>query len=173
MGNANNHSAVQISWLTLAYPCLLLAYIGQAAYISSNTGAYTNPFFNTLPPGMLWPGIVISILAAVVGSQAIITASFQLVSQIMTLSYFPNVKMSHTSERFYGQIYVPLANWLLMLGSVAVTALYNDVSLTSLKSKTTATNLLCINRPRNWAEPTALALRWLFSSLRVWCQLLP
>jgi KUP system potassium uptake protein len=70
--------AIQISWLCYTFPCLLLAYIGQAAYISVHPAAYSNPFYNAAPPGMLYPSLVIAILAAVVASQAIITATFQV-----------------------------------------------------------------------------------------------
>lgn len=58
--------AIQISWLCFAYPCLLLAYIGQAAYIAQDaTGeAFTNPFFNTVPPGSFYFSLVIAVLAA-------------------------------------------------------------------------------------------------------------
>jgi KUP system potassium uptake protein len=106
--------AIQISWLCLAFPCLLLAYIGQAAFISQDaTGtAYTNPFFNTVPPGsfyfskcntVLTPlmtrliskilGLVIAILAAIVASQAMITGAFQLLMQVMNMSYAPHIKL--------------------------------------------------------------------------------
>ncbi len=70
--------AIQISWFSWCYPCLLLAYIGQAAYISENPDAYSNPFFNCVPPGMLYPSLVIAVLAAIVASQAMITAVFQV-----------------------------------------------------------------------------------------------
>jgi len=119
--------AIQISWLYLVYPCLLLGYIGQAAYISHDPSAYTNPFFNTVPPGMFYPSLVISILAAIVASQAIITSTFQLLSQVMNMSYFPQIKMVYTSDIFHGQVYIPMANWLLMIGTVIVTAVYNNV----------------------------------------------
>ena len=121
--------AIQISWLAFAYPCILLAYIGQAAYISDNPNAYSNPFFDTVPSRMYWPGMVISILAAVVGSQAIITGTFQLISQLMALSYFPNAKLEYKSAKYYGQVYIPVANWLLMIGAVIVTVIYKNVSL--------------------------------------------
>jgi len=80
--------AISISWLCFAYPCLLLGYIGQAAYISVDpTGnAWSNPFFNTVPPGMFYPGLVVAILATIVASQATITATFQLISQVMNVS---------------------------------------------------------------------------------------
>ena len=122
--------AVQISWLCLAYPCLLMAYIGQAAFIADDATkeAFTNPFFNTLPPGSLYFGLVIAVLAAIVASQAMITSTFQLLTQIMRLSYFPHIKVVHTSKTFHEQVYMPLANWLLMIGTIIVTAVYNNVS---------------------------------------------
>ena len=70
--------AVQLSWLCYTFPCLLLAYLGQAAYISENPEAYSNPFFNSVPPGMFYPSLVVAVLAAIVASQAIITATFQV-----------------------------------------------------------------------------------------------
>jgi KUP system potassium uptake protein len=75
---AFSRRAIQISWLCYTFPCLLLAYIGQAAYISVNPAAYSNPFFNAAPPGTVYPALVIAILAAIVASQAIITATFQV-----------------------------------------------------------------------------------------------
>lgn len=90
---AFSRRAIQISWLGLAYPCLLLAYIGQAAYISVTPSAYSNPFFNSVPPGSFYFSLVIAILAAVVASQALITSTFQLLSQVMHGSYFPQITM--------------------------------------------------------------------------------
>lgn len=75
---AFSRRAVQISWLVYTFPCLLLAYIGQAAYISVHPEAYDNPFFNAAPPGTIYPALVVAILAAIVASQAIITATFQV-----------------------------------------------------------------------------------------------
>ncbi|OLN93258.1 Potassium transporter 5 [Colletotrichum chlorophyti] len=120
--------AVQMSWLVWTYPCLILAYSGQAAHISVFPEKFSNPFFNTVPPGMLYPSLILAVLAAIVASQAIITATFQLSSQIMKLSYCPQMKVVHTSETFHGQVYVPLLNWLLMLGTILVTAVYNNTT---------------------------------------------
>lgn len=141
--------AIQISWLCIAYPCLLFAYIGQvstipshtfphlfadhshqAAYISQDaTGiAYSNPFFNTVPPGTLIFSLIIAVLAAIVASQALITSTFQVLSQVVRMSYFPHIKVVHTSRKFHEQAYMPLANWLLMIGTVVVTAVYNNTT---------------------------------------------
>ena len=75
---AFSRRAIQLSWMCFCFPCLLLAYIGQAAYISINPIAYSNPFFNSVPPGLLYPSLVIAVLATIVASQAIITATFQV-----------------------------------------------------------------------------------------------
>ncbi|KAI1083043.1 potassium transporter [Whalleya microplaca] len=120
--------AIQISWLCWCYPCLLLAYIGQAAYMSVHPEAYSNPFYNCLPPGMLYPSLVVAILAAIVASQAMIMAVFQLISQLMKLSYCPQVKVVHTSTTFHGQLYVPFVNWILMCGTILVTGVYSNTT---------------------------------------------
>ncbi|KAI1105464.1 potassium transporter [Jackrogersella minutella] len=120
--------AIQISWLSWCYPCLLLAYVGQAAYISVHPDAYSNPFYNAVPPGMLYPSLVVAVLAAIVASQAMITAVFQLISQLMKLSYCPQVKVVHTSTKFHGQLYVPFVNWILMCGTILVTCVYSNTT---------------------------------------------
>ncbi|KAI1090678.1 potassium transporter [Rostrohypoxylon terebratum] len=120
--------AIQISWLGWCYPCLLLAYVGQAAYISVNPDAYSNPFYNAVPPGMLYPSLIVAVLAAIVASQAMITAVFQLISQLMKLSYCPQVKVVHTSTKFHGQLYVPFINWILMCGTILVTGVYSNTT---------------------------------------------
>jgi KUP system potassium uptake protein len=125
---AFSRRAVQFSWLMFAFPCLLLGYIGQAAYLADDPSTWTNPFFNTVPPGMFIPCLIIAILAAIVASQAMITAVFQLLSQIMKLSYFPQIRLVHISKIFHGQIYIPTVNWLLMIGTVIVTAVYNNTT---------------------------------------------
>ncbi|QDS73683.1 hypothetical protein FKW77_002924 [Venturia effusa] len=120
--------AIQLSWLCIAYPCLLLAYIGQAAYISEKPEAYSNPFFNAAPPGTFWPSLIISILAAIVASQALITSTFQLLFQVVNMSYFPPISMRHTSRTHHTQVYIPVANWLLMVGTIAVTAAFKKTT---------------------------------------------
>jgi KUP system potassium uptake protein len=125
---ANSSRAIQLSWLGFAFPCLLMAYIGQAAHISVFPEAYSNPFFNSVPPGCLWPALIISILAAIVASQALITSTFQLLFQVVNMSYFPPIKMINTSTKYHSQIYIPVANWLMMIGTIVVTAVFKNAS---------------------------------------------
>ncbi|OAL45010.1 potassium transporter [Pyrenochaeta sp. DS3sAY3a] len=125
---AFSRRAIQVSWLGYAFPCLLLAYSGQAAYISEHPDAYSNPFYNCAPPGWLIFSLIVAISAAIVASQAMITATFQLLTQIMKLSYFPQIKVVHTSTEYHGQLYVPAVNWLLMIGTVLVAAIYKNTT---------------------------------------------
>ncbi|KAK3072072.1 hypothetical protein LTR53_007503 [Teratosphaeriaceae sp. CCFEE 6253] len=120
--------AIQISWLGYCLPTLLLAYIGQAAYIAVHPEAYAYPVFATAPPGCKIFILVVAILAAIVASQAIITATFQLLSQIVKLSYFPQVQVVHTSRKYHNQLYVPLVNYLLCIGTVIITAVYKNTT---------------------------------------------
>ncbi|KAF2404991.1 potassium transporter [Trichodelitschia bisporula] len=120
--------AIQISWCCLAYPCILMAYIGQAAYISRNPSAYSNPFFNAVPHGLFWPAFIVSILASIVASQALITSTFQLLFQVINTSYFPPISFRYTSRTHHSQVFIPMANWLLMIGTIVVTAVFKDTT---------------------------------------------
>lgn len=75
-----------------------------------------------LPPEQIfWPVFVIATLATAVGSQAIISATFSIISQCRALGCFPRVKIIHTSSSIHGQIYIPEVNWLLMFLCLVVT----------------------------------------------------
>lgn len=120
--------AIQVSWMCWCLPCLLLAYAGQAAYISIHPEAYAYPVFHTCPPHMLIPTMIMAVLAAIVASQAIITATFQLMAQIIKLSYFPPLQVVHTSKVFHNQLYVPIANYLLCIGTVIIAAVFKNTT---------------------------------------------
>jgi len=83
---------------------------------------YATLFVETLR----WPVLVIAILAAVVGSQAIITGTFSIIKQCSSLSCFPGVKIVHTSSTVHGQIYIPEITWMLMILCLAVTIGFRD-----------------------------------------------
>ena len=95
---AFSRRAIQLSWLCYTFPCRLLAYIGQAAYISMHPGTYTNPFFNAAPPDMLYPALIVAVLAAIVASQAIITATFQVRLEKEKREYLLNFVVASASH---------------------------------------------------------------------------
>jgi KUP system potassium uptake protein len=105
-----------------------MAYVGQAAHISKNPDTYSNPFFKAVPPGAFYPALVVSILASIVASQALITSTFQLLFQVINMSYFPPIKIVNTSLEHHSQIYIPVANWLMMIGTIVVTVVFKDTT---------------------------------------------
>ncbi|EOY00400.1 K+ uptake permease 6 isoform 3 [Theobroma cacao] len=121
--------SIKIAFTSLVYPSLVLAYMGQAAYLSRHhiiESDYRIGFYVSVPEKLRWPVLVIAILAAVVGSQAIITGTFSIIKQCSALGCFPRVKIVHTSSKIHGQIYIPEINWLLMILCLAVTVGFRD-----------------------------------------------
>ncbi|PIA33029.1 hypothetical protein AQUCO_04200047v1 [Aquilegia coerulea] len=106
--------SIRIAFAGVVYPCIVLAYMGQAAYLSQNKEDLQRSFYNAIPKPIFWPVFIIATLATIVGSQAIISATFSIISQCRTLRCFPRVKIIHTSNQVHGQIYIPEVNWILM-----------------------------------------------------------
>ncbi|XP_022159142.1 potassium transporter 6-like [Momordica charantia] len=124
-----SQSSIQMAFTFMVYPSLVLAYMGQAAYLSQHHSIpsdYRIGFYISVPEKLRWPVLVIAILAAVVGSQAIITGTFSIIKQCSALNCFPRVKIVHTSSKMHGQIYIPEINWILMLLCLAVTIGFRD-----------------------------------------------
>ncbi|XP_020577149.1 potassium transporter 25-like [Phalaenopsis equestris] len=120
---------MQIAFTFVVYPSLILAYMGQAAYLSQHHIIETNyriGFYVSVPEKLRWPVLGIAILAAVVGSQAVITGTFSIIKQCSALGCFPRVKIIHTSPKFIGQVYIPDINWILMILCLAVTIGFRD-----------------------------------------------
>ncbi|KAE8695628.1 Potassium transporter 10 [Hibiscus syriacus] len=121
--------SIKIAFTFVVYPSLILAYMGQAAYLSRHhilETDYRIGFYVSVPEKIRWPVLVIAIFAAVVGSQAIITGTFSIIKQCSALGCFPRVKIIHTSSKIHGQIYIPEINWTLMLLCLAVTVGFRD-----------------------------------------------
>lgn len=118
-----SYTAIQITFTFLVYPALVLAYMGQAAYLSKHhqlQSTYQVGFYASVPESVRWPVLVVAILASVVGSQAIISGTFSIINQSQSLGCFPKVKVIHTSDKIHGQIYIPEINWLLMILCISV-----------------------------------------------------
>ncbi|KAK1375853.1 Potassium transporter [Heracleum sosnowskyi] len=114
--------AIQFAFTVVVFPCLLLAYFGQAAYLMNNKEHVSDAFYRSIPDSLYWPMFIIATLAAVVASQATISATFSIIKQALALGCFPRVKVIHTSKNFLGQVYIPDINWILLILCIAVTA---------------------------------------------------
>lgn len=106
---------IRISWVFVKIT-LLLSYSGQCAWLIRQGGmeSGTNPFFAIMPGWLLLPGIIIAIVAAMIASQTLISGSYTLVSEAISLNFLPKLKISNpTSNK--GQVHVPAVNWFLWI----------------------------------------------------------
>nr|GEW95548.1 potassium transporter 7-like [Tanacetum cinerariifolium] len=110
--------AIQLIFTFLVLPCLLLGYLGQAAYLMNNNGDAEQPFFSSIPIGTFWPVFLIANIAALIASRTMTTATFSCVKQSIALGCFPRLKIIHTSRKFMGQIYIPVINWFLLASAL-------------------------------------------------------
>ncbi|HEY1610639.1 MAG TPA: potassium transporter Kup [Paraburkholderia sp.] len=105
---------IRIAWYVLVMPSLVLNYFGQGALLMQDHRAIQNPFFLLAPDWALLPLVVLSTVATVIASQAVISGAYSLTSQAILLGYVPRMKVLHTSDLAIGQIYVPVVNWMLL-----------------------------------------------------------
>ncbi|KAJ8505870.1 hypothetical protein OPV22_006756 [Ensete ventricosum] len=122
-------ASIRVAFVGVIYPCLVLQYMGQAAFLSKNFDSISTSFYASIPQPVFWPVFVVATLAAIVASQAVISATFSIVKQCLALGCFPRVKVVHTSRWIYGRIYIPEINWILMVLCLAVTIGFRDTTL--------------------------------------------
>lgn len=104
---------IRISWIFVK-ASLLLNYFGQGAWLMMHPIASDelNPFYAIMPKWFLFPGILIATAAAIIASQALITGSYTLISEAVSLNFWPKIKILHPTT-IKGQVYIPFVNWLL------------------------------------------------------------
>lgn len=109
------------AWYFFAWPALILNYFGQGARVLANPTDTSHPFFALVPEGMPRLALTfLSIVAAIIASQAMITGTFSVTRQAIQLGFFPRLMVNYTNPNQSGQIYLPLVNWLLAAGSIYV-----------------------------------------------------
>ena len=106
---------IQFAWFFLVMPCLVLNYFGQGAMLMLDSKSIENPFFLMVPQTYTLALVILSTVATVIASQACISGAYSMTSQAILLGFVPRMKVTHTSEREIGQIYVPFINWILCL----------------------------------------------------------
>jgi KUP system potassium uptake protein len=125
-------SPIRLGWFGLALPALMLNYLGQASFILHHAAlakdaATFNPFYQMAPRWALWPLVVLAAVATVIASQAAISGSFSVAKQAFQLGFLPRIKVLHTSK-IEGQIYVPVINWGLCIGVIALTLVFRSAT---------------------------------------------
>ena len=109
--------------------CLLLNYFGQGAYLMTREGEVIkdNPFFLVMPEWFILPGVIVSTIAAIIASQALISGSFTLVSEAIKLNIFPKLQVRFPNED-KGKLYVPTINWILYIGCLILVVTFRKSS---------------------------------------------
>jgi KUP system potassium uptake protein len=108
------------SWLFAVFPACILNYLGQGALILSRPSAISNPFFLLVDGWARIPMVVLAAAATIIASQAVISGAYSLTQQAAQIGYLPRLRIDHTSEEQYGQIYVPWINWALLVAVLAL-----------------------------------------------------
>ena len=111
---------IRLAWYAVVLPCLLLSYAGQAGLVLSGVSKGANLFFVQAPHWAVIPLVVLAALATIIASQAIITGAFSMTRQAMQLGWLPGFEIRQTSDQVYGQIYVPVVNGLMAVGTVLI-----------------------------------------------------
>jgi len=104
---------IRLAWFSLVMPALVINYFGQGAMLLLHPENVRNPFYEMAPTWALYPLIGLATCATVIASQALITAAFSVTKQAIQLGYLPRLRISHTSVKETGQVYVPFVNWSL------------------------------------------------------------
>ena len=105
---------IRISWLWIVLPALTFNYLGQGALLLDTPASAVNPFFLMAPEWARLPLVVLATAATVIASQAVISGAFSVAQQAVQLGFLPRLKITHTSARAAGQIYIPVINWALL-----------------------------------------------------------
>src|SRR5882757_1077094 len=117
---------IQIAWLGLVLPALLINYFGQGALVLAHPEAIENPFYRLVPNSLLLPFVVLATAATVIASQAVITGAYSLVRQAIQLGLLPRLAIVHTSAEYSGQIYLPRVNTALLAGVMLLVGLFHS-----------------------------------------------
>jgi KUP system potassium uptake protein len=169
-------SPIRRAWFFVVFPALTLNYLGQAALVLHHPAARENPFFLLLPTWSRLPMVVLATAATVIASQAVISGAYSVSRQAVRLGFLPPLRIRQTSQRHYGQIYVPSINWILYaavlvvvltFGSSARLATAYGVAVTGTFLLTTTLFLVVARKRWHWPTWQWLPVGLLFGGIEL------
>ncbi len=165
---------IRLAWFSMVMPGLLLNYFGQGALLLTDPSAAESPFYRLVPLSMVVPFVVLSTVAAVIASQALISAVFSLTRQAVQLGYSPRVEIRHTSATTIGQIYVPSVNRALAIATIALVIGFQSssalaaaygIAVTATMGITTILAYVVARQVWHWSRWTAGAVTAVFITI--------
>ena len=112
---------ITVSWLWIVLPALMINYLGQGALLLHSPASVANPFYLMVPEAFRLPMVFLATAATIIASQAVISGAFSVAQQAVQLGFLPRLKITHTSASAFGQIYVPVVNWTLLILVILLT----------------------------------------------------
>jgi KUP system potassium uptake protein len=167
---------IQAAWIFLVLPALILNYLGQGAHIIADSKAAEDPYYLLAPTWALLPLILLSTIATVIASQAVITGAFSLARQAIQLGLLPRLEIIHTSDTLEGQLFIPRVNRVLLLGVLALVLMFRSsdalanaygIAVSGTMVATTALAFFVVWRLWRWPLWGALALVCVFLSVDI------
>jgi KUP system potassium uptake protein len=158
---------IRAAWTYFVLPCLLLNYFGQGALVLANPSTVDNPFYKLAPHSLQLPLVILSTLATVIASQAVITGAFSMARQCIQLGLFPRMEVRHTNETEEGQIYVPQVNAMLAAGVILLVLTFKTsdalawaygIAVTGTFLCTNILAVVVFRRQFGWSRPAALSV---------------
>lgn len=162
---------IRLAWSAVVFPSLVLNYAGQTAIVLEGAPMTGNIFYRLCPEPLLIPLVILATLATIIASQSIITGAFSMTRQAILLGWLPRLRIVQTSAEGYGQIYVGVVNWMLMVVTVGLTVAFGKsdnlaaaygiaVSLTMLM--TSALLFIAMREVWQWSLPASAAAAGFF-----------
>jgi KUP system potassium uptake protein len=158
-------AAITRAWLLLVFPACILSYLGQGGLILDDPTAVGAPFFRLMPHGGLIPLVLLATVATVIASQAVISGAFSIAHQAAQLGYLPRLRVVHTSTRAYGQVYVPIVNWLLLVAVLGLVFAFQSSAKLAFAYGTAVTGTILVTTVlfffivrHRWRRPLWLTL---------------
>ena len=112
---------IRMAWFAVVFPALIISYAGQTALVVDGAPLDGNIFYLLCPHALIVPLVILSTVATIIASQSIITGAFSMTRQAIQLGWLPRLRIRQTSAEGYGQIYVGVVNWLLMVVTLGLT----------------------------------------------------
>jgi KUP system potassium uptake protein len=175
MGHFGRHP-IRLAWFLIVMPALLINYFGQAACLIQHPELSENPFYAVVPPVLIYPMVILSTIATIIASQALISGAYSLTRQAVQLGFCPRVTIQHTSGESEGQIYVPEVNAALAIACICLVLSFKEssalaaaygIAVTGTMAITSIVYFVVLTRAWKWPLWRALPLVAVFLSFDI------